>query len=182
MDMEADLGIDSIKRVEILGGMREVYPDLPKVDPEVFAEMRTLSQVIDHISQVLPGVGASAPTAAVTTPVDTKAVSSQAEQAPQSVLETAAPAPGDNQDMAKGLLSVVSDKTGYPPEMLELNMDMEADLGIDSIKKVEIMGAMRELYPHMPKADPEAFAEARTLGQIVDYLGQLAAEATPAPF
>ena len=60
MDMEADLGIDSIKRVEILGGMREVYPDLPKVDPEVFAEMRTLSQVIDHISQVLPGVGTAA--------------------------------------------------------------------------------------------------------------------------
>ena len=53
----------------------------------------------------------------------------------------------DNQDMAKGLLTVVSEKTGYPPEMLELNMDMEADLGINSIKKVEIMGAMREIYP-----------------------------------
>jgi acyl carrier protein len=76
----------------------------------------------------------------------------------------------------------VSDKTGYPPEMLEVDMDMEADLGIDSIKKVEIMGAMRELYPQLPKADPEAFAEARTLGQIVDYLGKLAGEAAAAPF
>ncbi len=184
MDMEADLGIDSIKRVEILGGMREVYPDLPKVDPEVFAEMHTLSQVIEHISRVLPGavpsesnvmVVPSSQPAVPPLPVTAAPVEQSAPAAP--VLAT-----GSSQDMAKGLLSVVSEKTGYPPEMLELNMDMEADLGIDSIKKVEIMGAMRELYPHLPKADPEAFAEARTLGQVVDYLGKLAGEATPAPF
>ncbi len=182
MDMEADLGIDSIKRVEILGGMREVYPDLPKVDPEVFAEMHTLSQVIDHISQVLPGVKSSEPAAAVVQPVAELTVAAQPVEVAQPAPETQAVAAGDNQDMAKGLLSVVSEKTGYPPEMLELSMDMEADLGIDSIKKVEIMGAMRELYPHMPKADPEAFAEARTLGEIVNYLGKLAGEAAPAPF
>jgi acyl carrier protein len=65
---------------------------------------------------------------------------------------------------------------------LELGMDMEADLGIDSIKKVEIMGAMRQALPSMAKADPESFAEARTLGQVAAYLGTLAAEATTAPF
>ena len=37
-----------------------------------------------------------------------------------------------------------ADKTGYPVEMLELGMDMEADLGIDSIKRVEIMGTFRQ--------------------------------------
>ena len=181
MDMEADLGIDSIKRVEILGGMREVYPDLPKVDPEVFAEMRTLSQVIDHISQVLPGVGAPG---AEPEPQTTPTVEDEDLQPAAPSSEQDAPAAGEseNQDLAQGLLSVVSEKTGYPPEMLELDMDMEADLGIDSIKKVEIMGAMRELYPQLPKADPEAFAEARTLGQIVDYLGKLAGEAAAAPF
>jgi acyl carrier protein len=44
-------------------------------------------------------------------------------------------------------LNIVSEKTGYPSEMLELDMDMEADLGIDSIKRVEILGAMRNVYP-----------------------------------
>ncbi len=182
MDMEADLGIDSIKRVEILGGMREVYPDLPKVDPEVFAEMRTLSQVIDHISQVLPGVGTAAAVEAAAKSDEALAKSAPTPLIDQPAAEVPTAVATDNQDMATGLLTVVSEKTGYPPEMLELNMDMEADLGIDSIKKVEIMGAMREIYPNLPKADPEIFAEARTLGQIVDYLGKLATEATPTPF
>ena len=72
--------------------------------------------------------------------------------------------------LAKALLDVVSEKTGYPVEMLELTSDMEADLGIDSIKRVEIMGALRAQFPALPQADPEAFAEVRTLGDVVAYL------------
>ena len=74
--------------------------------------------------------------------------------------------------LTESLLTVVSDKTGYPPQMLELEMDMEADLGIDSIKRVEIMGAMQELYPDLPPFNPEELAELRTLGQIVNYMGK----------
>jgi hypothetical protein len=33
MELEADLGIDSIKRVEILSAMRERAPNLPEVKP-----------------------------------------------------------------------------------------------------------------------------------------------------
>ena len=40
-------------------------------------------------------------------------------------------------EVSQTLLSITSEKTGYPVEMLELDMDMEADLGIDSIKRVE---------------------------------------------
>ncbi|MEA5576662.1 beta-ketoacyl synthase N-terminal-like domain-containing protein, partial [Anabaena sp. UHCC 0451] len=41
-------------------------------------------------------------------------------------------------EIGKNLLNITSEKTGYPIEMLEYDMDMEADLGIDSIKRVEI--------------------------------------------
>ena len=68
------------------------------------------------------------------------------------------------------LLEVVSEKTGYPAEMLELNMAMEADLGIDSIKRVEIFGVITQQYPEVKGVDPQALAELRTLQQIVDYL------------
>jgi hypothetical protein len=46
------------------------------------------------------------------------------------------------------LLAIVSEKTGYPVETLELDMDMEADLGIDSIKRVEILGALQAQFPN----------------------------------
>ena len=50
-------------------------------------------------------------------------------------------------DLSSLLISVVSDKTGYPPEMLTLEMDLEADLGVDSIKRVEILSAVRGYEP-----------------------------------
>ncbi|MCP4691626.1 MAG: acyltransferase domain-containing protein, partial [Desulfobacterales bacterium] len=53
--------------------------------------------------------------------------------------------------LTRSSLEVVSDKTGYPVEMLELDMEMEADLGIDSIKRVEILGTIMELYPDLPE-------------------------------
>jgi acyl transferase domain-containing protein/acyl carrier protein len=74
--------------------------------------------------------------------------------------------------VTRSLLDVVADKTGYPVDTLELTMDLEADLGIDSIKRVEILGAMRELYPSAPHLKPEELAELRTLDQIVVYLSQ----------
>ena len=67
-------------------------------------------------------------------------------------------------------MSVVAEKTGYPTEMLELEMDMEADLGIDSIKRVEILGTVQDELPGLPELSPEDLAECRTLGEIVAYM------------
>ena len=41
------------------------------------------------------------------------------------------------------VLEVVSEKTGYPAEVLDLDMQLDADLGIDSIKRVEILSAFK---------------------------------------
>jgi acyl transferase domain-containing protein len=48
------------------------------------------------------------------------------------------------------MLEVVSNLTGYPVEMLNLDMDIEADLGIDSIKRVEILSTIEEKMPDRP--------------------------------
>ena len=76
--------------------------------------------------------------------------------------------------------TVVGEKTGYPVEMLELEMDMEADLGIDSIKRVEILGAVQDSIAGLPEVNPETLAEMRTLGQIVDAFASTAAGASVA--
>jgi polyketide-type polyunsaturated fatty acid synthase PfaA len=44
--------------------------------------------------------------------------------------------------VSKTLFEVISELTGYPADMLNLDMDIESDLGIDSIKRVEILSAM----------------------------------------
>jgi acyl carrier protein len=78
----------------------------------------------------------------------------------------------DVESLGQSLLEIVSEKTGYPVEMLELDMDIEADLGIDSIKRVEILGAMQERFQSLSQPNLEDLVELRTLGQIVDLLGQ----------
>ncbi|WZF19675.1 beta-ketoacyl synthase N-terminal-like domain-containing protein [Nostoc sp. UHCC 0302] len=79
--------------------------------------------------------------------------------------------------ISESLLSVISDKTGYPAEMLEPDMHLEADLGIDSIKRAEIIGAMQDLFPNLPKLSPEELGEQRTIGKISEYLATKIGEA-----
>ena len=73
-------------------------------------------------------------------------------------------------DLQALMLAIVAEKTGYPAEMLALTMELEADLGIDSIKRVEILSAMRERAPGLPEVNATEMAALRTLGQIVDYM------------
>lgn len=68
------------------------------------------------------------------------------------------------------LLSLLSERTGYPTEMLDPSLDLEADLGIDSIKRVEILGSFQQetgiaLSDHM-----EELSKRKTLQEIVDFL------------
>ncbi|MGI2199277.1 beta-ketoacyl synthase N-terminal-like domain-containing protein [Shewanella baltica] len=171
MDMEADLGIDSIKRVEILGTVQDELPGLPELNPEDLAECRTLGEIVDYMNSKLPVVSAVAVAPAA------------------NVEATPAQVPANNglsaEKVQQTMMSVVADKTGYPTEMLELSMDMEADLGIDSIKRVEILGTVQDELPGLPELNPEDLAECRTLGEIVSYmqskLGQNAVSQNVAP-
>ena len=79
-------------------------------------------------------------------------------------------APGP--DLQALMLAVVAEKTGYPAEMLTLDMALEADLGIDSIKRVEILSAVQERTPSLPPLDPSAMAALRTVGEIAAYLAR----------
>ncbi len=70
------------------------------------------------------------------------------------------------------MLNVVAARTGYPEEMLGLDMDLEADLGVDSIKRVEILSAVMERAPGLPDVNTAKLASMRTLREIVNHLGQ----------
>ncbi|MEI6895465.1 MAG: SDR family NAD(P)-dependent oxidoreductase [Colwellia sp.] len=169
MDMEADLGIDSIKRVEILGAVQETISDLPELNPEDLAELRTLGEIVSYMQSKVAAAPASAP-------ANESALASSAV----NVAVTSAPAI-DLAYIQSVMMTVVAEKTGYPTEMLELGMDMEADLGIDSIKRVEILGAVQETISDLPELNPEDLAELRTLGEIVTYMQSKVAPTEPTP-
>jgi acyl transferase domain-containing protein len=76
-------------------------------------------------------------------------------------------------ELVAQMLDVVADKTGYPVEMLDLSMALESDLGIDSIKRVEILSAVQERIPGLPDVETATMAALVTLQEIVDYLQSL---------
>ncbi|MCB9727187.1 MAG: SDR family NAD(P)-dependent oxidoreductase [Deltaproteobacteria bacterium] len=107
--------------------------------------------------------------------------------ASRTVTETVvvAAAPAD----AKGLLlGIVSERTGYPIEMLDLDLDLEADLSIDSIKRIEILGALGERMGLGDRDDSERdavieqLAAVKTLRGVLEWLEKKpgADEAPPA--
>jgi polyketide-type polyunsaturated fatty acid synthase PfaA len=75
-------------------------------------------------------------------------------------------------DLKGALMEVVAVKTGYPADMLELGMELEADLGIDSIKRVEILSALKERVPGLPDLDANRMATLTTLGAVLAHLEQ----------
>ena len=68
------------------------------------------------------------------------------------------------------MLEAVADKTGYPVDMLELDMQLDTDLGIDSIKRVEILSAVQERIPSAGSISPEQLGTLATLRLIAQAL------------
>ena len=44
------------------------------------------------------------------------------------------------------VVSIVAEMTGYPPDLLDLDLDLEADLGVDTVKQAEVFAAVRERF------------------------------------
>lgn len=54
--------------------------------------------------------------------------------------------PLDEATVTKEVIKLMAEKTGYPEEMLELDVDMEAELGIDTVKQAEMLVLLQEKY------------------------------------
>jgi acyl transferase domain-containing protein/NAD(P)-dependent dehydrogenase (short-subunit alcohol dehydrogenase family) len=157
MQLDADLGIDSIKRVEILSALQDRLPLLPTMSPELLGTLRTLRSIVDQIGD---------------------ARCAEADQATKPDAVACAADADASQQIARVLLETVADKTGYPVAMLELDMRLDTDLGIDSIKRVEIFSAIQDELAGAHAAGPEEIGTLGTLRDIVSFLGRSTRAAT----
>ncbi len=188
LDMEADLGIDTVKQAELFAIMREKY-QIAAQDGVQLKDYPTIRSIIKY-AIANAGAGQSVPAAAVT-------VAPVAQPAPAVVAPVAAPVPVaaapaaampslNEADVTKDILAIVSDKTGYPEDMLDLDLDMEADLGIDTVKQAELFAIMREKY-QIAAQDGVQLKDYPTIRSIIKYAianagaaGQAAPVAAPA--
>ncbi len=184
------------------GSEGEAMSSTPSVDPReavVVEFLRTMRETVAAQRDVMLSylgqstavtyapIAAPSPVTTLHAPVMTPAVDLvQAVPAEVTAVGSSAVAT-PSRSVTDTLLGIVSDRTGYPLEMLDLDLDLEAELSIDSIKRIEILGALREETGLEPPAGAtedevvEELAQMKTLRGIIDWLeanqGAEAAEA-----
>ncbi len=183
-DLEADLGIDSIKKAQLFGELQE-YFDVTPTDNLTLDDFPTLRHVLDFLAAVPAGQGlrggavldvtAPLPTAAATAAASAAAAPAPArptfarEPVPVAPMAAAASPGLPPSELEKFLVNFVVEQTGYPPEVVELDADLEADLGIDSIKKAQLFGELQEYFDVTP-TDNLTLDDFPTLRHVVDFL------------
>ena len=94
--------------------------------------------------------------------------------------EHAGPERTPGPDLQDALTRLISERTGYPSDLIEPDLDLEADLSIDSIKRTEIVGVMASKAGIPAETNRSAIRDlvkARTVRAIIDLLTRLAADA-----
>ena len=71
--------------------------------------------------------------------------------------------------MTDTVLAIVSAQTGYPPDMLDLDLDLEADLGVDTVKQAETFAAIRDEYD-IERDDNLALRDYPTLSPVIGFV------------
>ncbi|MGI5532400.1 SDR family NAD(P)-dependent oxidoreductase [Streptomyces syringium] len=82
--------------------------------------------------------------------------------------------PMEPADIERVLRHLVAEKTGYTFDMVEPDLDIQTDLGIDSLKQVEIAAEAWRRYPFLPREEIYRFAQARTVRELTLLLTEIA--------
>merc|ERR1719472_282056 len=67
------------------------------------------------------------------------------------------------------VLAVLAAKTGYEPDMIEMDLALETELGVDSIKRVEILSDVQKELD-VEAQDVAALARTQTVGEVIEAM------------
>ncbi len=187
LDLEADLGVDTVKQAEMFAAIREIY-NIPRDENRKLRDYPTLAHVIRFVYDKRPDLASVSVT-------ETPQPSSSATASAVAALPTltaseplaASPAPtasaNSDDQIKKKVLQIVAEKTGYPADMLDLDLDLEADLGVDTVKQAEMFAAVRAAY-NIPRDESMKLRDFPTLAHVIkfahDRSALVAAASTPA--
>ena len=170
LDLEADLGIDTVKQAETFSALRDRF-ELPSEGELSPRDYPTLAKIVEYVYQSRPELRGEQRTVPEHT-------------APEHEPPHPSPLPeeegGRNEHVhmhehedlvAQAVLSLVAEQTGYPQDMLELDLDLEADLGIDTVKQAETFSALRDRF-ELPSEGELSPRDYPTLAKIVEYVYQ----------
>ena len=170
LDLEADLGVDTVKQAEIFAVIRDTY-GIERDDSRRLRDFPTINHVIGFVMD-------RATSTAVSPDARPETDGHAAEPAPVTV-PAAAPAPAlDREAVRRAVLDLVAAKTGYPQDMLDPDLDLEADLGVDTVKQAEIFAVIRDRYG-IERDDSRRLRDFPTINHVIGFIMDRAAAPLP---
>jgi acyl transferase domain-containing protein len=159
VQLEAELGIDSVKQTELLARIAESY-HLPPRPPEFrLADYPTMGSVVDFVHSALAaGESPVTPTAAASVETCPVAIAGQA------VITRA--------NLFRELASMYAGALEYPVEVFTEDVELEAELGIDSVKQTELLARAAQTYELPPQPPDFRLANYSTMGKVVGFIHQ----------
>ena len=152
LDLEADLGIDTVKQAETFAAIRETFA-IPMQEGLNLRDYPTLASVIGFVHDMRPDL----------------AQGGSPQNAASEAVESVAARDVAGDDVAERVLAIVAEKTGYPQDMLDLDLDLEADLGIDTVKQAETFAAIRETFA-IPMQEGLNLRDYPTLASVIGFV------------
>jgi [acyl-carrier-protein] S-malonyltransferase len=86
---------------------------------------------------------------------------------PRPVPATVAPS---RDEASSALRALYAEALEYPEEVFTDDVELEADLGIDSVKQTELLARAAESYGMPARDDDFRLADYDTFGKVVDYV------------
>ena len=179
LDLEADLGVDTVKQAETFAAVREAFA-IPFQESLSLRDYPTLGHVIGFVYKMRPELAAQV--AQVAEPTPAAADRSDPSDKPDGIAksdksnsERSDEANSADDAVRTRVLAIVAEKTGYPTDMLDLDLDLEADLGVDTVKQAETFAAVREAFA-IPFQESLSLRDYPTLGHVIGFVYKMRPE------
>jgi malonyl CoA-acyl carrier protein transacylase len=150
LDLEADLGIDTVKQVETFGKITKSF-GLTAPEDISLSELNTIRKIAEYIGSCIQ-----------TEETPKLPESGTADQVVASGADT-------GPDITGEITAMIAEQTGYTIDMLEPDLDLEVDLGIDTVKQVETFGKITKEYGLSVPEDIN-LSELNTISKISEYI------------
>ncbi len=159
LDLEADLGIDTVKQVEIFAKIASTF-GFSVPDDLKLRDLNTIEKLADYIIKRIDSQDQASDDAGHKKQPDME----------DSENTGSAQAPASEQDAVSAVKKVIAEQTGYTEDMLENDLDLEADLGIDTVKQVEIFAKIASTFGFSVPDDLK-LRDLNTIKKLSDYVG-----------
>ncbi len=183
LDLEADLGIDTVKQVEIFAKAAAHF-GFPVPEDLKLRDLNTIAKLADYINTKAAPKASDTPPAGGGSPAGATGSAPGQPEAPETVSATAmAPAASTSSEAhltnaLEKVKEIIADQTGYTTDMLEDTLDLEADLGIDTVKQVEIF-AKAAAHFGFPVPEDLKLRDLNTIAKLADYINTKATPPEP---